>query len=133
MQIDLSGKLQKIKNRHKPEVSTQTGFPSAATHYAEASIDLHTVLIENQDATFFVRIDGDELSEFNMLHNDVILIDRSLLPKKNDLQLVVQDGMFKVLRYDKKKVSNLKKSSAKQPNPEYTLWGVITYIIHKAT
>jgi len=132
MQIDLSGKLQKIKNRHTPEVSAQTGFPSAATHYAEASIDLQTVLIENQDATFFVRIDGDELSEFNMLHNDVIIIDRSLLPNKSDLQLVVQDGVFKVVRYGKKNASNSKKSSVKQPNLEYTLWGVITYIIHKA-
>ena len=121
MEIFSSGKLSKVKNRHVPEVSKQTGFPSPATHYAEPSIDLHKELITNKDATFFVRIDGDELSHYNIFNKDVLLIDRSLKPKENDLVLVVIDGEFKVIRFPKYSFDN-----------ECVLWGLISYIIHYA-
>ena len=116
-----SGKLSKVKNRHAPEVSKQTGFPSPATHYAEPSIDLHKELITNMDATFFVRIDGDDLAHHNILHGDVLLIDRSLKPRPKDLVLVVQDGVFKVILFPDHAFDT-----------ECVLWGMISYIIHYA-
>ena len=121
MEIFSSGKLNKIKNRHVPEVSKQTGFPSPATHYAEPSIDLHKELISNRDATFFVRINGDALSHHNILDKDVLLIDRSLQPKKNDLVLVVIDGEFKVINFPEASLET-----------KFILWGLISYIIHYA-
>ena len=121
MQIFSSGKLSRVKNRHAPEVSRQTGFPSAATHYLEPSIDLNKELINNQDAAFFVRVDGNELVDFNISDKDVLLIDRSLLPKKKDLTLVIIEGEFKVIRFPKEPLET-----------EFVLWGVISYIIHYA-
>ena len=121
MEIFSSGKLSKVKNRHAPEVSKQTGFPSPATHYAEPSIDLHKELISNRDATFFVRIDGDELSHHNIFNKDVLLIDRSLQPKKKDLLLVVIEGEFKVINFPETSLET-----------EFILWGLISYIIHYA-
>jgi DNA polymerase V len=121
METFSSGKLNKVKDRHTPEVSKQTGFPSPATHYAEPSIDLHKELIANRDATFYVRIDGDELSHYNIWNKDVLLIDRSLKPKKNDLVLVVIDGEFKVIEFPEVFLET-----------EFILWGLISYIIHYA-
>ncbi|NCT18220.1 MAG: peptidase S24 [Flavobacteriaceae bacterium CG_4_8_14_3_um_filter_34_10] len=120
MQIETAGKLVKAKEQHRAEVSRQTGFPSAATHYAEPSIDLHKELVTNQDATFFIRIEGNELEYFQIHTNDVLLIDRSLSPKNGNLAVVVKDGDFLVIEINIKKL-----------DIEYTLWGVITYIIHK--
>lgn len=121
METFSSGKLNKVKDRHAPEVSKQTGFPSPATHYAEPSIDLHKELIANRDATFYVRIDGDELSHYNIWDKDVLLIDRSLKPKKNDLVLVVINGEFKVIEFPEVFLET-----------GFLLWGLISYIIHYA-
>ena len=121
MEIFSSGKLSKIKNSHVSRISKQTGFPSPAAHYAEPSIDLHDELIANRDATFFVRIAGDELSYYNIWDKDVLLIDRSLKPKKNDLVLVIIDGEFRVVKFPKVFLAT-----------EFVLWGLIRYIIHYA-
>ncbi|WP_299213484.1 S24 family peptidase [uncultured Dokdonia sp.] len=121
MEIEVSGKVKVAKDRHQAEVSKQTGFPSAATHYMEAPIDLNEELSIHKDATFFVRVKGNAWKDFTILDKDVLIIDRSLTPGFKDLALVVQDGSFKVLRvpFDKDQETCV-------------LWGVITYIIHDA-
>ncbi len=112
------GKLKKLERQHTPEVSKQTGFPSPATHYMEPKISLDQELITNNDATFYVRIDSNALKEFAIFKNDVLIIDRSFYPKENSLAMVIIEGEFKVIRVELEK------------NKEFTLWGVITYIIH---
>lgn len=120
MEILISGKIQRPDDRHNARVSKQTGFPSAATHYLEHSIDLNQELTPNTDATFYVRINGETWNDFSIFDRDVLIIDRSLKVSVNDLALVVVEGEFKVLRI------------VFGQQEEYILWGVITYIIHAA-
>ena len=119
MEMLINGKLKKVEQRHSPGVSKQTGFPSPATHYLEPTINLHQELITNSDATFFVRVDGDSLSEFNILDKDVLIIDRSIYPRGNELALVVQEADFEIIRIPASGLGEM-----------IMLWGVITYIIH---
>lgn len=121
MEMLINGKLEKVDRRHSPGVSKQTGFPSPATHYLEPTINLHQELISHSDATFFVRVEGDALSEFNILDRDVLIVDRAIRPRGNELALVVQEGEFKIIRIP---VSGL--------HEKIVLWGTITYIIHYA-
>ena len=120
MEITHSGKVKKAEARHAPEVSKQTGFPSAATHYTEAPIDLHKELGIHRDATFYVRVGDASWAMYNIFKNDVLIVDRSVPANCNALALVVQDSTFKVLRIP----------SQKQVET-FQLWGVITYIIHR--
>lgn len=121
MEMLINGKLKKVDSRHAPGVSKQTGFPSPATHYLEPTINLHQELITHSDATFFVRVDGDSLSEFKILDKDVLIIDRAIYPRGNELALVVHEGDFKIIRIP---TSGLDETTL--------LWGVITYVIHCA-
>ncbi|MBK5212487.1 MAG: peptidase S24 [Flavobacteriaceae bacterium] len=121
MEIFTSGKLTKVKSRHEPGVSKQTGFASPATHYLEPTIDLNQELVVNRDATFFVRVDGNDFKEHNILHKDVLIIDRSLSRNFNALVLVIQDGEFKIQRIP-----------FGFSEEEFTVWGIVTYIIHYA-
>lgn len=121
MEIFSSGNLTKIKSRHEPGVSKQTGFASPATHYLEPTIDLNQELITNRDATFYVRIDGNAFKEFNILNKDVLIIDRSLSANFNVLALAIQNGEFVV-----------KRIPIEFSEEEFMVWGIITYIIHYA-
>lgn len=119
MELLSHGKIKRVEKRYTPEMSKQSGFPTPATHYLEPSIRLEQELISNNDATFYVRIDSDELAEFTIYKNDVLIIDRSFHPKENNLAMVIKDGAFKVIRIP-----------PKTEREEFQLWGVITYIIH---
>jgi len=114
-----SGKIKEQAPNHKASVSTQTGFPSPATHYLEPSIDLNKELIRHKDATFYVRVSGNEWAEFSMLDRDVLIIDRALTPKAGNLVLIVQQGAFKVIHFP-----------AARSSTSFIVWGTITYIIH---
>lgn len=119
MEAHKSGKIQRVSHRHAPEVSKQTGFPSAATHYMEAPIDLNQELTHNQDATFYVRVVGDAWKQFQIYAGDVLIIDRSLQPVSNSLVLAVEEGAFAIKR-------------GGDAANSWILWGLITYIIHRA-
>lgn len=113
------GKIQKASKRHAAAVSKQTGFPSPATHYLEPSIDLNEVLTTTKDATFFVRVTSDDWSEYLVLSNDILIVDRALKPRYGAMALVIEEGNFTILRIPDKKAAT-----------QFTVWGVITYIIH---
>ncbi|NJN50382.1 MAG: peptidase S24 [Polaribacter sp.] len=109
--------IQKTEKNYRVKNPNQTGFSSPATHYTEPRIDLNDVLVNNPSATFFVRVRDDSFAQFQIDKNDVLIIDKSLHPKQNQLILVFKDGESDIVRVDE----NLK--------DETQLWGVITYII----
>ncbi|QCX00202.1 peptidase S24 [Aggregatimonas sangjinii] len=121
MKIDLKGRLTHKSERHSAGVSQQSGFPSPATHYREPSINLHQELIGNSDATFFIRVCGHSLSEFNIMDNDVLIVDRSVPPTSNLLAVVIRDGNFEIIRIPKEGMTE-----------SMIFWGAIIYTIHRA-
>jgi len=109
--------IKKSSKSHRVAQPKQTGFSSPATHYSEPRIDLNDVLIENASSSFYVRAIDDSFSDFNILKNDVLIIDKALTPKKNQLVIVIQEDAFKIIKIKA------------QTSSEFQLWGVITYII----
>lgn len=109
--------IEKSKKDHRVLRSVQTGFASPATHYAEPRIDLNNVLVENPNATFFVRVEDDSFQSFGINEDDVLIIDKSLEYTKGSLALVTQEGDFKVHRFAESSETSLQ------------IWGIIVYII----
>ena len=102
---------------HRVKRPTQTGFSSPATHYTEPRIDLNDALVPNTSATFFVRVEDCTFQEFHIFERDVLIVDRSLRPKENQLVLAIIEDGFTVVRIDRER------------STELNVWGVITYII----
>ena len=109
--------VKKSDKSYRVERSTQTGFSSPATHYGEPRIDLSEALVTNSSATFFVRVIDDAFQEFDIIENDVLIIDKSISPKSNQLVLAIFDDNFTVIRIGKRHSSNV------------NIWGVISYVI----
>jgi DNA polymerase V len=117
----------------------QAGFPSPADDYIEKKLDLNELVIQKPAATFFVRVEGESMQDANIFSGDVLVVDRSLEAKSGDVVVAVLNGEFTVKRL----VVQGQKVWLQPENPrfakmavdggsDFQVWGVVTYIIHKA-
>jgi len=116
------------------------GFPSPAEDFMEQRLDLNQHLIEHPAATFFVRVEGDSMHDAGILRGDVLIVDRALRPSGGKIIIAVINGEFTVKRIRiQNKTIFLEPQNPKYPSIEvdpeadFQTWGIVTYIIHKAT
>ena len=72
------------------------GFPSPASGYMEASIDLNDLLIDHPHATFLVRVEGLSMIDMGIYPDDLLVVDRSLEAKDGDIIVCSIFGEFTV-------------------------------------
>ena len=117
--------------------SVSAGFPSPADDYTEQNIDLNEHLIKNPFSTFFLRVKGDSMINSGIQNNDLIIVDKSLIPTPGNIVIAMIDGEFTVKRLEKKNDElYLKSENDRYPNfnfknhNEIQIWGVVIYSIH---
>lgn len=115
------------------------GFPSPAEDYQEKSFDLNKELITNTTATICVKVKGDSMQDALIFDGDVLVVDRSLKAGDGDIAVCVLDGEFTVKRLRLYKGKWYLKPENKsypailiQDFSNFRIWGVVSYIIHKA-
>ncbi len=114
------------------------GFPSPADDHVEQRLNPSDYLVENDTATFFVRVKGDSMIEAGIFDNDVLVIDRSRTQQTGDIVLAVLDGEFtvKTLGWSRKSVK-LIPANRNYPVIEIKkgqsleIWGVVTGSMRK--
>ena len=119
--------------------SVSAGFPSPATDYLENKLDLNEYLVKHPVATFIVKANGSSMIEAGILSGDLLIVDRSVIPKNNNIVIASVFGDLTVKKL-RKKGSALFLVSANNEYPsievkeemECFIWGVVTYVIHKA-
>lgn len=114
------------------------GFPSPADDYVEAFLDLNEHLIEHKDATFFVQAVGDSMIGAGIQDGSLLVVDRALEAKHNDIVIAVIDGELTVKRLEKHrgKIRLVAENAAYLPiefeeGQELTIWGVVTSVIQR--
>ena len=120
-------------------------FESPALDFPEDTIDLLKLLIKDKETTFFAKVTGDSLNGIGVFDGDILIVQKGLFPRENDIVVVFYQGEFYVKRYKPKyKENSLKIESIKlkSENPNYSdmeinedtdfeLWGVATWNLHK--
>jgi DNA polymerase V len=117
----------------------QAGFPSPAEGYEEERIDLADILITNKASTYCVRVNGNSMIDANIFPDDVLVVDKSLEATHGKIVIAVVDGEFTVKTlYRKDGMVKLIPANSEYPEiiltseQELNIWGVVSYIIHKA-
>lgn len=116
----------------------EAGFPSPAEDFVEQSLNLHSYLVRNEAATFFVRAHGDSMINAGIHNSDLLIVDRSLPAEHNRVVIAALDGELTVKRL----VRRQNKVFLASANPDYPdfditnseyihIWGVVTHAIHK--
>lgn len=113
------------------------GFPSAADDYIEARLDLNEHLLGHKEATFFLRVKGDSMTGANIHDRNLLIVDRSVEPKHNDIVVAVINGELTVKRLYKRRgvVKLLAANEAypeivSKPGHELSVWGVVRHVVH---
>ncbi len=120
--------------------TVQAGFPSPAEDYLDKAIDLNELLITHPAATFFVRVSGDSMQGAGISSGDTLVVDRSLEPTDGKIVVAIFNGEFTVkrLKMQEGRISLVPENPAYpilqiKEGSDFQVWGVVTYVIHKAT
>ena len=71
-----------------------TGFASPAQGYEEQAIDLNSLLIRNPPATYFMRLESDDMAALGLPRGSLLIVDRSREPVNNQYALIQHEGQF---------------------------------------
>lgn len=102
----------------KRGVSIHAGFPNAASGSHSKVLDLNRLLIPHPSATFLMKLDSNQWSDRGMSAGDIIIVDRSLTPKTNDLVIWWEGEDFFI-------------GPKHQTPEEMVIWGTVRSVIHQ--
>lgn len=116
----------------------QAGFPSPADDFIDTKLDLNEYLVKHPAATFFVRVSGDSMTGAGIYDNDILIVDRSLEARQGMIIIAALDGELTVKRLKKKGDTVILSPENDQYEPivvseeaDFSVWGVVTAVIHK--
>ena len=114
------------------------GFPSPAADYLEKPINLHDYLVHNVPATFLARVAGDSMTGAGILPDDIVVVDRSVMPVSGQIIVAMLDGGMLVKYWiDQVGKKLLRSANAQYPDlvitdeSDFLLWGVVTGVVRK--
>ncbi len=74
------------------------GFPAPGDDLVEKPLDLNDLLIDNPDATFFVRVEGDSMEGAGIFSGDILIVDRSIQAASGHIVVAAVYGEMVVKR-----------------------------------
>ena len=120
------------------ESGVHAGFPSPADDFLEGSLDLNSLVIRHPEATFFARVEGDSMKDEGIVEGDILVVDKSIEPYDGCLAVAFVDGEFtlKRVRMEPNKILLVPANPKYKvieifPDNEFSVWGVVRYVVKK--
>jgi DNA polymerase V len=80
------------------DIPVACGFPSPAADSKENSLDFNELLLKHKSSTYCLRASGRSLENSGIHDGDILIVDKSLSPKNNDLVVAEYQGGFTAKR-----------------------------------
>lgn len=118
--------------------SVLAGYPSSLAEQVKELVDINGYLIRNEIATYIFRVKGNAMIDAGIFDGDVLVVDRSIEPKSNDIVLATLNNEFIVKRLHKR--AGVVKLVSENPiypalvikeGDDFAIWGLVTNSIHK--
>lgn len=116
----------------------RAGFPNPAEDAGGSALDLNELLVKHPTSTYYLRVEGDSMSGSGITSGDIVVVDRSLEPRQNDIVVAAVDGEFtlKRLKRDGRRAWLVAEHPAYAPIAlhealDASIWGVVTFWIHQ--
>ena len=127
----------KTYTQQEVKTANATGFGAASDDHAERGIDLNEQLIRNKPATFFMKVRGEARIGAGIFDGDTVIVDRSIKPVSGRIVIAVLNGDMLIRRLENRfnKLRLIPETDRLAPidvDPfaEFSIWGVVTYVIH---
>ena len=113
------------------------GFPSPADDYVEDRLDLNELLIQHQEATYFLRVTGDSMVGAGIHPGDLLVVDRAIPAQDGHVVVAAVNGELTVKRL--RQVGGMPELHPENPaypvirfkeGQELRIWGVVTSTVH---
>lgn len=111
------------------------GSPAPADGDIEERLDLARLLVKRPASTFYVRVEGESMIEAAIYPGDILVVDRSVEARHNDVVIALVDGEFTVKSLHQQPALRLiSQNPAHQTEitEPFEIWGVVLWVIHKA-
>lgn len=122
-----------------PFAPIKAGFPSPAEAYEVDALDFNRDMVPHPDTTFYARVHGDSMIDAGISDGDIVVIDRSVEPKKGDIVLAFLNQEYTMKYFDDTHKADgyieLVPANKNYPvfkvtvDDEITVWGVVQYAI----
>ena len=124
----------------RPLSVVQCGFPSPASDYIEDVLDLnrHLIVSGHEAATFILRVAGWSMFLAGIFDGDEVVVDRAIEPRIGHVVVACHAGELTIKRLARKGDRTV--LAAENPHfpditpmegEEWTIWGVVTRVLHK--
>lgn len=84
----------------------------------ERPLDIHDYMVDHPASTFFLKMEGEGPEGGGIEVGDVLVVDRSLTPKRGNLIVAAVEGELRVERFQKQE-------------EEMVFWGVVTGLLRR--
>ena len=118
--------------------SVPAGYPSPITEQAKELVDINSQLIRNEIATYIFRVKGNAMIDAGIFDADVLIVDRSIEAKHDEIVLATFNNEFIVKRlYQRTGLIKLISENPIYPSlfikerDDFAVWGVVTNSVHK--
>lgn len=123
------------------DVRVVAGFPVPLDNDERSQdIDILTMLCPHPEASYLIRVNGDSMIDAGIMSGDIVIVDKSNRnPSPKEIAVCELNGEYTLKHFVKEGgegwlvPANPDYPKFKiNPEDEFSVWGTVTYIIHKA-
>ncbi len=116
------------------------GFPVPGDDTFDEALNVHDLLVEHPQATFFVRVAGDSMEGVGIFSGDILVVDRSIRPRHGSIVVAAVYGEM-VVKQVQLQADRLALTSAKEGydpivivnGEDCVVWGVVVGSVRRFT